>query len=174
MGLTLPDLADDSVAVRAWSASDVDVLVRACNDVELRARVGVPAPYTVDDAVTYIELCAAGWAAGEQFTFAVTHKASGAPVGSVGVGPSPGGATAGYWTARWARQRGVASSALRMVTRWALDEGISPVRLYIAPDNIASQRVAAKASYRRDASDTIVDPEGVVGDFVFIADGIEE
>jgi hypothetical protein len=38
-----------------------------------------------------------------------------------------------------------------------------------ARDNIASQRVAFKGSYRCEESGAVLDPEGVTGDLVFIA-----
>jgi Acetyltransferases, including N-acetylases of ribosomal proteins len=165
-----PDLASDVVKLRAWSASDVDALVSACNDGELRERLGVPNPYTPADALAYVGLCADGWVTGAQFTFAVIDRTSGIAIGSVRVGPSPAGATAGYWTAASARGRGFASAALWLVTGWALDQGLTPVRLYVAPDNVASQRVALNAGYRVDENAAILDPEGVAGDFVYVTE----
>ena len=169
MYVSFPDLANESLALRAWSAGDVDVLVRAGNDPELRARLGVPDPYTPADAHEYVALCAAGWVTGEQCTFAVIERATGEVVGSVRVGPAPGGATAGYWTAPWARGRGVAPGALGLVTEWALGNGFPQVRLYVEPDNVASQRVAAKALYRRDERGVFLDPEGAPGDLVYVS-----
>lgn len=171
---SFPDLANDALTLRTWSAVDIDVLVRACNDPELRERLGVPVPYSSDDAREYVALCASGWAVGDQFTFAVADRESGLAVGSVRVGPAPSGATAGYWIAPWARARGVASGALRMVTRWAIGNGLSPIRLYIAPDNIASRSVALKAQYRLDETAEILDPEGRPGDCIYIAIGSPE
>jgi RimJ/RimL family protein N-acetyltransferase len=169
MDTRFPDLSDEALVLRAWSERDVDALVNACSDPELHRRLGVPVPYTSDDASDYIALCATGWATGSQFAFAVVDRVDNTVAGSVRVGPSPISATAGYWTAPWARGRGVASGALRLVTEWAIGIGLSPVRLYVANDNIASQRVALKASYRRDERGAILDPEGVAGDLVFIA-----
>jgi RimJ/RimL family protein N-acetyltransferase len=163
-----PDLASDLVKLRAWSPSDVDVLVGACNDDELRARLGVPVPYTPADALHYVASCAEGWRTGSQFTFAVIDRASGVAVGSVRVGPSPAGATAGYWTTALARGKGAASAALRLVTGWALQRGLTPIRLYVAPDNVASQRAAVKARYRLVENAAILDPEGVPGDLVYV------
>jgi RimJ/RimL family protein N-acetyltransferase len=165
---TCPVLQDERVTLRAWRESDCDVLVAACNDPVLREQLNVPAPYSTADAAAYVVLCADGWAAGDQFTFAVTDRATSEVLGSVRVGASPGGATAGYWTAGWARGRGVATAALQLVTVWALARGLRPIRLYVSPANRGSQRVAAKAGYRRTDDDTIVDPEGAEGDFVYI------
>jgi RimJ/RimL family protein N-acetyltransferase len=54
----------------------------------------------------------------------------------------------GYVVAPWARKRGVATEALRQLTRWAFEE-LDPMRLelLISPENAASKRVAAKCGY---------------------------
>ena len=168
MRSSLPNLATDTISLRAWTEHDVDTLVNACNNSALRAQLGLPEPYTAQHAHDYVTHCAAGWESGDQFTFAVADLRSGTVRGSVRVGPSPHGATAGYWTAAWARRRGIASGALRLVSAWAIESGLSPIRLYIAPDNIASQAVARSAGYRHDENGTILDPEGMPGDQVFI------
>ena len=58
----------------------------------------------------------------------------------------------GYWVARAARGRGVATRALILVSRWALDElGYPRVQLLTHPENRASQRVAEKAGFTCEA-----------------------
>ena len=54
----------------------------------------------------------------------------------------------GYWIAAPARRRGIASSALRLLSGWALEQGFGRVELITDPDNIASQRVAEKVRLR--------------------------
>jgi RimJ/RimL family protein N-acetyltransferase len=63
---------------------------------------------------------------------------------------------------------GFASRALRLVSTWASGLGLSPIRLYIDPGNLPSQRVALAAGFVTDEDDTIRDDEGEPGDRVFI------
>lgn len=57
----------------------------------------------------------------------------------------------GYWVKREARGRGVATRALRLLSRWAFDElGARRVQLIAQPENLASQRVAEKAGFQRE------------------------
>jgi RimJ/RimL family protein N-acetyltransferase len=50
-----------------------------------------------------------------------------------------------------ARGRGVCTSALRLVSRMALDDlDVQRMELITDPDNVASQRVAEKVGYRRE------------------------
>lgn len=57
----------------------------------------------------------------------------------------------GYWCAAEARGRGVATRALRLLSRYGFEElGLQRLELITDPDNLASQRVAEKVGYRRE------------------------
>ena len=57
----------------------------------------------------------------------------------------------GYWCAPEARGRGVATRALRLLCRHALDDlRLDRLELVTDPDNRASQRVAEKVGFRRE------------------------
>ncbi len=57
----------------------------------------------------------------------------------------------GYWTAAWARGRGVAPRALEALTAWAFaafaEEGLVRLELLHQVDNVASCKVAEKSGY---------------------------
>jgi RimJ/RimL family protein N-acetyltransferase len=58
----------------------------------------------------------------------------------------------GYWVKREARGRGIATRALRLLSEWAFAElGAYRLQLLAEPGNVASQRVAEKAGFRREA-----------------------
>jgi RimJ/RimL family protein N-acetyltransferase len=58
----------------------------------------------------------------------------------------------GYWVGKDARGRGVATRALRLLTRWAAEEhGLARLQLIVEPENVASIRVAEKAGFTREA-----------------------
>ena len=60
-------------------------------------------------------------------------------------------AEAAYWVSPSARGRGVATRALRLLSRWAFDEaGVERLWLEIEPGNDASHRVALKAGFLRE------------------------
>ena len=56
----------------------------------------------------------------------------------------------GYVVAPAARGRGVATEALRQLTKWALAEGMLRIELLISVDNPASQKVAERCGYVRE------------------------
>jgi len=60
-------------------------------------------------------------------------------------------AEVGYWVAPWARGRGVAAQATRVLCEWAIrDHGFERVQLFAATGNAASQRVAEEAGFVRE------------------------
>jgi RimJ/RimL family protein N-acetyltransferase len=66
------------------------------------------------------------------------------------VHPDRAQAEIGYWTAPWARRRGVATGALRALSTYAFRRGLERLELLTHWDNPASQRVALAAGYQRE------------------------
>jgi RimJ/RimL family protein N-acetyltransferase len=57
----------------------------------------------------------------------------------------------GYWVAREARGRGVATRAVRLVRDWAAAElGLTTIEIEVHEDNLASQAVARAAGFVED------------------------
>lgn len=66
---------------------------------------------------------------------------------AVEIDRAAGEAELGYLVAPAARGRGVATAAVALLTRWALDEGLKRLVLLIAADNAGSRTVAERAGY---------------------------
>ncbi len=148
-----PPLADGAIALRAWEDADLDVMVAICSDPDVARFTRVPAPYSKADAREWFDAQPGRLEAGDGVTFAIV-AGGGAPVGSVGlrIDPADGDiAEAGYMVAPSARGRGLATAALRLVSRWALrDLGVARVQLTTHLDNAASQRAAERAGFQRE------------------------
>jgi RimJ/RimL family protein N-acetyltransferase len=85
------------------------------------------------------------------------------PAGSIGMQVAGGTGHIGYWLARPARGRGIVTRAVVLLCRYAFDElGLARLELIADPDNAASQRVAEKAGFRREAvlRSHILHPDG--------------
>jgi RimJ/RimL family protein N-acetyltransferase len=150
-----PPLSDGIVTLRPWGEpGDVEAITAACNDRAIAEFLDqIPSPYTEKDARAYIELCQAGWRRGTMTNFAIVE--GGIPVGSLGVrwldGLDEGTAEVGYWMAPGARGRGACTRAVRLVSRWVLEDGgASRLQLRAAEENVASNKVAQKAGFKRE------------------------
>jgi RimJ/RimL family protein N-acetyltransferase len=149
-----PPLSDDLVTLRPWGEEgDVEAIVAACNDPAIAEFLEmIPSPYREEDAREYIARTQEGWEAGTTSNFAVV--VDDAAVGSIGVRwlePDQGVAEVGYWVAPETRGRGVCTRAVRLVSRWALEvRGMERLQLRADEKNVASNRVAEKAGFRRE------------------------
>ena len=138
-------LEDEAIRLRPFRQEDVPAIVAACRDAEIARWTAVPSPYTEEHARTWL-------ASGEETAFAVVDRGSGELLGAIGIQEVDQENTqVGYWVKREARGRGVATAALRLVARYALEElGAGRVQLWTEPENVASQRVAEKAGFVRE------------------------
>ena len=147
-----PPLADDAIELRLWRAEDAEAVYQACQDLEIQQGIGaMPSPYSRADAAEYLAASETAWRTGDRASFAIVARTDGRLLGSVGLGFHGTHATVGYWLAREARGRGVATRATRFVSRWALEDlGVERLELHTDPANTASQRVAERAGFTRE------------------------
>jgi RimJ/RimL family protein N-acetyltransferase len=152
--LTVPSLHDDAIVLRPPEAGDAEAIAVAVQDPDIPRFTMVPSPYTVDDAAAFIERSAGSWHSGGAAPFVIVDATTGTLLGSVGVhdlGLESTPAHVGYWVAVAARGRGVATRALRLVARWAVEDlGLSRVEVYVFIENERSQRVASRAGFTRE------------------------
>ena len=106
---------------------------------------------TLRETEQFLERCAAGWAAGDDFPWAVTLKPNGELIGMMGLRPRGFKADVGYVLARRSWGRGFAAEALRPIIGWALAQpGVYRVWALCDVDNAASARVLEKVGMRRE------------------------
>jgi ribosomal-protein-alanine N-acetyltransferase len=144
-------LTEGSTVVREWQESDVEPLAAQANDrrVWLGLRDAFPHPYGVEDARRFIAMarqkspptffaveCAGRLAGGIGYTTRADVERIGAEVG--------------YWLGPEFWGRGIATSALRLLTAQAFGSHRELRRLYALPysSNAASARVLSKAGYQ--------------------------
>ncbi len=137
-------LEDGEVALRHPTDADVPAIVEACQDPEIGRWTQVPAPYTEADARAFLRAA--------PHVSVIADALTDELLGTIGWRWVDGNVQLGYWVKREARGRGVATRALRLLTDWALASlGAVRVQLHTEPGNRASQRVAEKAGFTREA-----------------------
>ncbi|HWG56540.1 MAG TPA: GNAT family N-acetyltransferase [Gaiellaceae bacterium] len=148
------ELTDGVVRLRRFRETDVPAVALACDDPEsARFLPGLPSPYTEADAASYVAGCERLWREGSRFPYAIVDARTDEFLGAVDVRPGGGGSDVGYWIAPWARGRGAATSALRLVVEHAFEAlGAEQLELETHLENVASQRVAEAAGFVRVAT----------------------
>ncbi len=148
-------LVDGATALRPWRDSDLLGLVAACQDPEIARWTRVPANYSENDARAYLLQRYDLTFAGHSAPFAVVSAADGTLLGSISlmrIAWEHRRAEVGYWLAPEARGHGHATRAVRLVCAWGTAKlGFERIDLLAATGNAASQRVAERAGFTRDA-----------------------
>jgi RimJ/RimL family protein N-acetyltransferase len=140
-----------NLLLRPWQEADSADLYRACQDPEIQRWTRVPSPYRPEDARHLTtELSPSAWATGSGAPLGVFDAATGELLGAGGLVSMAGGTgEVGYWTAPWARGRGVATAALRAVATFAFEAlPIDRIVWHATVGNHASRLVAQRAGVR--------------------------
>jgi RimJ/RimL family protein N-acetyltransferase len=142
--------------LRPWTTLDIPCLLEIYRDPLMRQSSRHPVT-TNQDAFRWLEVQQLGWTDGSRLSFAVLEERGSQPgrvLGNVVLKGRTAGkdaAEVGYWTATAARNRGIASQAVEMLTAWAFERfgalGLQRIELLHQQDNVASCRVAQKAGY---------------------------
>jgi ribosomal-protein-alanine N-acetyltransferase len=146
--------SDGSVVLRAFTDEDAHLAVELGDDPYIPLIGSLPAHPTTQQALEWIHRQRGQLAERQRFSFATADAESNNAVGAIGLGLgdlSAGRATAGYAVAPAHRGRGIATSALQALTRfaWTIPAPYR-VELYIEPWNTSSIRVAEAAGYQRE------------------------
>lgn len=153
-GLTIPDpFSDGVVALRRWGQDDISSLIKLVADPEVPRWTGIPTPYTKRDAKSFLRTTARAEAMSIGTDLCVHDPNTRDIMGGVGLKLHVIYSTAevGYWVARHARRRGVATRAVRLMAGWAFDElGVRRLELLTHPGNRASEAVALRCGFTRE------------------------
>jgi RimJ/RimL family protein N-acetyltransferase len=148
-------LVEGATALRPWRDSDLDALVQTCQDPEIARWTRVPSPYGEADARAYLLARYDATYAGLSAPFAIVAADDGALLGSISLmrlAWEHRRGEVGYWLGAAARGRGHATRAVGLICRWGFDQlGLERIDLLAATGNRASQAVAERAGFAREA-----------------------
>lgn len=139
--------------LRPWAASDAGPLIESFRDPELVRWTAFHVPDAAA-AAAWLAVQREGWAAGTRFSLVVEEMGDdGTPllVGNVALKAArfpDGVGEVGFWTAPWARGRGVAPAAVIALSSWAFETfPLTHLELRHHLANTASCRVALRAGF---------------------------
>jgi len=139
------------LTLRPFTPADIPWVYEVLLDPELQRFMQLPSPFRLGDAASHVEHAyIGGWEDGRRAEFVAEDAATAARLGRVGLRlGEPGTAEVGYWVDPRARNRGVATTAVRAVCQWAVTSaGIELIEWRCDAGNIASRRVAEKSGFR--------------------------
>lgn len=146
----LPELSDGRVLLRGAEARDLPAIEAGIHDPDVIRWIG-PQPPSARHVLVRDE----GWWAKGSPTLSICEL-DGTCVGKIWLEVQETDRSTGYvgyWLLPVGRGRGLATSAVRLISAWAVSElGITNVRIRAARDNPRSHRVAERSGFRRMAA----------------------
>jgi RimJ/RimL family protein N-acetyltransferase len=153
--LSAEPLVDGPTSLRPWRDGDLTALALIGRDPDVTHWMGLPRAYRDADARAYLTSRYDGLHVGIRAPYAITASDDGELLGSIALAHfdwEDRRSEVGYWLASAARGAGHATRAVRLVSAWGFQTlGLARIELQAAVDNPASQRVAERAGFTREA-----------------------
>jgi RimJ/RimL family protein N-acetyltransferase len=150
--LEVPVLEGDGFRLRPVTVADAPRIQEGCSDPESQRWLGhIPAPYTLDDALEYVERRSELQATGQAVSWAIADREDDRLLGTVMWFNWTAGVECevGYWIHPGARGRGLATRVTRLVVDHVFDTlRVQRVTAFAAAGNVASRRVIEAAGLR--------------------------
>jgi RimJ/RimL family protein N-acetyltransferase len=146
-------LTDGVVRLRPWTGGDVACVEQAAEDPRILEATSVPDRYTPAEGLAFVRRQHERLTSGQGVSLAIADHGTDEARGLVILQcrPQPGVAGLGYWLVPAARQRGLASRAIGLMTGWGLDAaGFARVEAWVEPDNVASWRALEVNGFARE------------------------
>jgi RimJ/RimL family protein N-acetyltransferase len=146
-----PRLADERVRLRPWTVADLPAVEEAVLDPAIVRFNGLPQPF---DAGAWFERMPAERTEGKALRMLIADPADDRLLGAIALHKlrlDEGIGELGYWVAREAREargRGVATSAVRLLTGWAQERlRIRHIEAIPHAANVASRRLLERCGF---------------------------
>lgn len=157
-----PPLAAGGVLLRVWEEADAADIVRIVGDPEVPRWTYMPTGMTEERARWWIGRGHESAAAGTGLPLAVLDAGSGAVVGNVGLGQVDARMATGeifWWLDAAARGRGMATTAVRLLSAWAFEElGLARLAARIEPANVRSVALARRVGFQHEGVARAAEP----------------
>lgn len=142
-------LGDGVVSLRPLRAEDRAAVLETMRDPLVRTWLNMPRHPRDGDVDELLRTAERGRTAGTRFDLTVVDGDE--PVGAVVLSQRHrDNWEVAYMAPERGRGRGLMTRAVRLASRWLLDQGVGRVELRTHPENVASQRVAERAGFTRE------------------------
>jgi RimJ/RimL family protein N-acetyltransferase len=143
------------ISLRSIRDDDIKSLVSACQDPDIPRWTRVPSPYTEAEARAFIGIAGREREHGTGVHLLAVDASSDELLGAVSlheINSENLRADIGYWVARGARRRGIATRAVRLIAGHGFESLLlERISIHVDPENEPSKRVAEAAGFEREA-----------------------
>jgi RimJ/RimL family protein N-acetyltransferase len=150
-------LTDGKILLRPAEMKDAKEMFGAVQESMVEVGAWMPwchANYTPGESKNWIKMCQKGRKDGTIYDFAITDARDGTILGDCGLNDirkSDKTANLGYWVRTGRTKQGICTAAALLLADYGFKElKLNRIEILVAVDNLASQRVAAKAGAVRE------------------------
>jgi RimJ/RimL family protein N-acetyltransferase len=147
-----PDTLSDGVAVlRKLRESDRAAVLSTMRDPEVQRWLNMPSEPRDADFDTLLRTIEHGFSSGDRFDYAVAASGDETPLGAVVASRrARDNWELAYLAQEAGRGRGLMTRAVGLIAKWLFEQDVGRIELRTHPDNIASQRLAARCGFQRE------------------------
>ena len=155
----VPEVLEDpsaGISLVPFRKDDVADMARLAEEPGVYENTYIPAQRDAGFATGWVAMYLAGWTDGTRAGFTIRTSDDGSFLGFASLPTLDLGkqeAEAGYVVSAGARRRGVATAALRLISRWGIETlGLKRIYLHIDPGNVGSLKVAERCGFVREGT----------------------
>ena len=146
-----PTFSDGVVVLRRLRESDRAAVLSTMRDPEVQRWLNMPSEPRDADFDTLLRTVDQGFSSGDRFDYAVVEADDDAPVGAVVASRrARDNWELAYLAQEAGRGKGLMTRAVTLVARWLFEQEVGRIELRTHPDNVASQRLAARCGFERE------------------------
>jgi RimJ/RimL family protein N-acetyltransferase len=139
------------VVLRKLRESDRAAVLTTMRDAEVQRWLNMPGDPRDADFDTLLRTVDLGFSSGDRFDYTVATSGDDTPFGAVVASRRARDNWELAYLAREAgRGRGLMTRAVGLIAKWLFEQNVGRIELRTHPENIASQRLAARCGFQRE------------------------
>ncbi len=148
------NLLGQKINLRYPTLDDANSIAKYCAEKEISEFTFIPYPYTLQDAIDFIDMCIEDRKSMESFHCGIADKETDELIGMIGlnsINQTHKRGELGYWVAKPFWGQGIITEAINLITSYCLEElQLERIYAHVQPENIGSWKVLEKAGYERE------------------------
>ncbi|HDL01204.1 MAG TPA: N-acetyltransferase [candidate division Zixibacteria bacterium] len=148
------NLNGQKINLRYTTLDDADSITKYCAEKEISKYTIIPHPYTLQNAIDFINMCIDDRKSMASLHYGIEHKETKEIIGMIDVNSinkTHRRGELGYWLAKPFWGKGIMLEAINLLTDYCFQKmQLERIYAHVQPDNIGSWKLLEKARFERE------------------------